>query len=132
MVLIPEQTYDFDKDVVKIILDGRNSGKRHYIVIVAEGAGTAIDIAKRIEAATGIESRATILGHLQRGGSPSLRDRTMASLMGVHAVECINEGRLNRLVIYKDGKITDVDIEEGLKMTKTISTEELERARMLT
>ena len=131
VVLIPEQAYDFNKDVVKVILDGRNAGKHHYIVIVAEGAGTAMDIAKRIEKATGIEARATILGHLQRGGSPTVRDRSMASLMGVHAIECINKGRLNRLVIFKDGKITDIDVEEGLKITKTISEEELSRAKLL-
>jgi len=132
VVLIPEHPFDFDKDVVRIILDGRNSGKRHYIVIVAEGAGKATDLAVRIEEATGIESRPTILGHLQRGGSPTLRDRTMASLMGVHAIECINEGRLNRLIVYRDGKITDIDIEEGLKMEKTISEEDLARASILT
>ena len=131
VVLIPEQAFDFNKDVVKVILDGRNAGKHHYIVIVAEGAGTAIDIAKRIEESTGIEARATILGHLQRGGSPTIRDRSMASLMGVHAIECINEGRLNRLVIFKDGKITDIDVEEGLKLTKTISEEDLSRAKLL-
>jgi len=131
VVLIPEQQYDFSKDVLRVILDGRNAGKHHYIVIVAEGAGKAMDIAQRIEEATGIEARATILGHLQRGGSPTLRDRTMASLMGIHAIECINAGRLNRLIISKDGKITDVDIEEGLKMTKSISEEELARAKSL-
>jgi len=131
VVLIPEQPIDFNKDVIKVILDGRNSGKRHYIVIVAEGSGSATDIAKKIEDATGIESRPTILGHLQRGGSPTLRDRTMASLMGIHAIECINEGKLNRLVICKDGKITNIDIEEGLKMSKTISEVDLARARLL-
>jgi 6-phosphofructokinase 1 len=131
VVLIPEQPYDFSKDVLRVILDGRNAGKHHYIVIVAEGAGKAIEIAQKIEEATGIESRPTILGHLQRGGSPSLRDRTMASLMGVRAVECISEGRLNRLIVLKDGKIGDVDIEEGLKMTKSISEEELARAKLL-
>ncbi len=132
VVLIPEQAYDFNRDVVKVILDGRNAGKRHYIVIVAEGAGKAVEIAQRIEETTGIEARPTILGHLQRGGSPTVRDRTMASLMGVHAIECINEGRLNRLVIFKEGRITDVDIEEGLKMTKTISEQDLSRAKILT
>ena len=131
VVLIPEQPYDFSKDVLKVILDGRNAGKHHYIVIVAEGAGKAIEIAQKIEEATGIESRPTILGHLQRGGSPSLRDRTMASLMGVRAIECINEGRLNRLIVLKDGQIGDVDIEEGLKMTKSISEKELARAKLL-
>ncbi len=131
VILIPEHPYDFNKDVVKVILDGRNAGKHHYIVIVAEGAGKTVEIAQRIEEATGIESRPTILGHLQRGGSPTLRDRTMASLMGIHAIECIDARRLNRLVIFKDGRISDVDIEEGLRMQKTITEEELGRAKVL-
>lgn len=130
-LLIPEVPYDFDKDVIRTILDGRNKGKRHYIVIVAEGAGDATEIAKKIEAATEIEARPTILGHLQRGGSPTLRDRTMASLMGAHAIDCIKEKNFNRLVIVKDGKITNVDIEEGLNMTKTISQDEIEKFKSL-
>lgn len=131
VIMLPEQPMDIDKDVIKIILDGRNRGKRHYIVIVAEGAGNATEIAQKIEAATGIESRPTILGHLQRGGSPTLRDRTMASLMGIHAIECIQKQRMNRLVVYRNGIIDDVDIEEGLKMKKTISEEDIARAKLL-
>ncbi len=131
VVLIPEQQYDFDKDVVRLILAGRNKGKRHYVVIVAEGAGKAVEVAAQIEEATGIEARPTILGHLQRGGSPTLRDRTMASLMGVHAVECINQGLLNRVIIHRAGEIESLDIEAALKMTKTISQEELAKARVL-
>ena len=119
-ILIPEVPYDFNKDVLRIILDGRNRGKKHYIVIVAEGAGNATELAKQIEEATGIESRPTILGHLQRGGSPTLRDRTTASLMGIRAIDCLLEKRFNRLIVEKNGKIDDVDIEEGLEMTKTI------------
>lgn len=130
-LLIPEVPYDFDKDVIRTILDGRNKGKRHYIVIVAEGAGNATEIAEKIEAATGIEARPTILGHLQRGGSPTLRDRTMATLMSAHAIDCIKEKRLNRLVVLKDGKISDVDIEEGLLMKKTISQEEIDKFKLL-
>ena len=130
LILIPEVPWDM-KDVIKTILDCRNKGKRHYIVIVAEGAGSATDIAKQIEEATEIESRPTILGHLQRGGSPTLRDRTMASLMGIRAIECIKEKRLNRLVVYRHGEIADVDIEEGLSLTKTISMEDLERSKLL-
>ena len=131
IILLPEVPWDM-KDVIKTILDCRNKGKRHYIVIVAEGAGDATEIAKQIEEATEIESRPTILGHLQRGGSPSLRDRTMASLMGVRAIECIKDKRLNRLVVYRNGEITDVDIEEGLSMKKSISMDELERSKLLT
>lgn len=131
VVLIPERESDFDQDVIKVLLEGRNRGKRHYIVIVAEGAGDATDIATRIEAITGIESRATILGHLQRGGSPSLRDRYMASMMGLKAVDCIRDGRFNRVIAYKAGEIIDIDIEEALGMTKTIDQIELDRARIL-
>jgi 6-phosphofructokinase 1 len=131
IILLPEVPWDM-KEVIKAILDCRNKGKRHYIVIVAEGAGDATEIAKQIEDATEIESRPTILGHLQRGGSPTLRDRTMASLMGVRAIECIKDKRLNRLVVYKNGEITDVDIEEGLSMKKTISLDEVERSKLLT
>ena len=131
VVLIPEQPCDIDKDVIRTILDCRNMGKRHFIVIVAEGAGDATELALKIEEATGIESRPTILGHLQRGGSPTLRDRLMASLMGIHAVECIRKGMLNRLVVYRNGEITDVDIEKGLRMKKTIKAEELDRSKYL-
>ncbi len=131
VVLIPERESDFDRDVIKMMLQGRNQGKKHYIVIVAEGAGNATDIAQRIEAATGIESRPTILGHLQRGGSPTVRDRHMASMMGVHAIECLQQNRYNRVVAYKAGEIIDIDIEEALKATKTISQEELDRAKIL-
>ena len=130
-ILIPEVPFDFNKDVLRIILDGRNRGKKHYVVIVAEGAGNATEIAKQIEEATGIESRPTILGHLQRGGSPTLRDRTTASLMGIRAIDCLLEKRFNRLIVEKDGKIGDVDIEEGLEMTKTISEQFIIDAKRL-
>ena len=130
IILLPERPWDM-KEVVREILDCRNKGKRHYIVIVAEGAGSATEIAKQIEEATEIESRPTILGHLQRGGSPTLRDRTMASLMGIHAIECIQQRKLNRLVCYRDGHITDVDIEEGLSVKKSISMEDVERSSLL-
>jgi 6-phosphofructokinase 1 len=131
VVMIPEIKTDFEQDVIKVILDGRNRGKKHYIVVVAEGTGQALDIAQRIETITGIEARATILGHLQRGGSPSLRDRYMGSMMGLHAVECLRDGRINRIVAYNQGEIIDLDIEEALAMKKTISPIDLERARIL-
>jgi len=131
VILIPEVPYDFDRDVIKVLLEGRNRGKRHYIVVVAEGAGSAMDISQRIETITGIESRPTILGHLQRGGSPTLRDRLMASLMGSHAIDCIKEGRLNSIIAYKHGEVIDIPIEEALQMTKTITIEEFENAKRL-
>lgn len=132
VVLIPERPFDFNQDVLKAILEGRNRGKHHYIVVVAEGAAHATEIAEQIEAQTGIEARATILGHLQRGGSPTLRDRLMASLMGLHTVECLRDGRYNRIVAFKEGKIVDLDIEEALQVKKTIDPIELEQARILT
>ena len=131
VVMIPEVKADFEQDVLKILLLGRNRGKSHYIVIVAEGTGDAAEIAHKIEAVTGIEARATILGHLQRGGSPSVRDRQMASMMGLHAIECIHDGRLNRIIAFRTGKIVDLDIEEALSMTRTISATDLDRANTL-
>lgn len=131
VILIPEVEFDFNRDVIRVILDGRNKGKKHYIVIVAEGAGNASEIADKIEEQTGIESRPTILGHLQRGGSPTLRDRTTASLMGVHAIDCLLAGRYNRIIIEKNGKISDIDIEEGLATSKTIPSIEIENAKRL-
>jgi 6-phosphofructokinase 1 len=131
VVLIPEIKYDFQQDVIKVLLDGRNRGKRHYIVVVAEGTGDAMEIAQKVESITGIEARATILGHLQRGGSPTVRDRQMASMMGLKAIECIRDLRLNRLIAYREGQIVDIDIDEALAMTKTISAEDLERAKIL-
>ncbi len=131
IVLIPEQPIDFDKDVVRKILTARNRNKRHYIVIVAEGAGQSIEVAERIEAETGIEARATVLGYVQRGGNPNFRDRYLASMMGKHAVECIVEKRLNRAVILRDGQVTDMDLAEALSMQKNVSAEVLKTASIL-
>ena len=131
VILLPEMELDFNRDVVRRLLECRNSGKSHYVVIVAEGVGSSIDIAKEIEERTGIESRASVLGYMQRGGSPTLRDRLLASLMGVHAVECINEDKLNRLVVLKQGTVTDVDIHEGLAMRKDIDTDHIHDAKII-
>ena len=130
-LLIPEAEYDFDRDVIRVILDCRNKGKRHYIVIVAEGAGNAAEIAEKIEKATGVEARPTILGHLQRGGSPTLRDRVMASLMAEHAIDCLLEKKINRLVVLKNGEISDVDIEEGLEMKKSLTSDDIDNFKRL-
>ena len=131
VVLIPERKWDFDKDVIRPILAGKARGKRHSIVVVAEGIGGVIELAKEIEEKTGMESRATILGHVQRGGSPTVRDRVTASSMGVHAVKLLLEGKSNRIVCEKDGKITDVDIQEGLSLKKEFPKELIEVAKML-
>ncbi len=131
VIVIPEVELNFERDVIKVILQGRNSGKHHYIVIVAEGAGSASEMAQKIESVAGIEARATILGHLQRGGSLTNRDRTMASMMALQAIECLREGRLNRIIAYKNGSILDLDIEEALKAEKTIDAAEIVRAGIL-
>lgn len=131
VILIPEKEWDFDNDVLRPILETRQRGKRHSIIIVAEGVGGVIEMAKKIEAKTGIESRASILGHLQRGGSPTVRDRVMASEMGVKAVELLMEGKQNRIVCIQNNKIVDIDIEEGLAMQKNVSDEQVQLAKML-
>lgn len=117
-ILVPEVQYDIEKDVIAKIKAGQAAGKEQFIVIVAEGIGGTEEIAKKIEAATGVESRATILGHVQRGGSPTVRDRVMASEMGYYAVELLEKGIGNRVVGLKDGKVYDVDIQEALRMKK--------------
>ena len=132
VILIPEQEYDFDKDVLRPILEAKSRGKMHAIVVVAEGIGGVIDLAKDIEAATGIESRATILGHVQRGGTPTVRDRVIASRMGAKCVELLLEGKANRIVRVNNGQIDDIDINDGLEMKKEIPKDMLELVKKLT
>ncbi len=116
-VLVPEVKWEL-KEVVERILEERGTGKKQFIIVVAEGVGNTNEIAKTIEKETGIESRATILGHVQRGGSPTVRDRVVASEMGYYAVELLEKGIGNRVVGMKDGKVYDVDIQEALSMKK--------------
>ena len=130
-ILIPEK-YDFDEQkIINNIILSRKKGKTHHLIINAEGIGHSASMARRIEAATGIETRATILGYMQRGGSPTAKDRYYASIMGARAVDILIEGKTNRVVGYRDGKFMDVDIEEGLAMTKNIDEYEYEVARLL-
>lgn len=131
VVLVPEREYSFDEDVLRPILEGKARGRRQSIVIVAEGIGGVIEMAKEIEEKTGIESRATILGHIQRGGSPSARDRVVASEMGAKCVELLLEGKSNRIVCMQDNKVIDVDIEEGLAMKKELPQEIIDLAKKL-
>ncbi len=131
VILIPERKWSFDEDVLRPILESKSRGKKHSIIIVAEGIGGVIDMAKEIEKKTGIESRATILGHVQRGGSPTIRDRVVASQMGARAVELLLEGKQNRIVCMKNNLITDVDINEGLEMKKTLPDDIVELAKKL-
>lgn len=132
-VLIPEKfagEEDYEKLIYRIKRN-REDGMTHQIVVNAEGVGHSHSLAKRIEEATGIETRATILGHLQRGGSPTARDRVNASVMGAYAIDCIEQGKKNRLIGFKDGKVYDVDVDEAFAMTKDINDYEYEVARIL-
>ena len=116
--LVPEIPYDFQKDVLDRIRLAQSTGKRHYIIVVAEGVGNTEELAQRIQRHTGIETRATILGHVQRGGAPTLRDRVVASRMGYHAVELLQNGIGNRVVAMKGEEIVDFDITEALEMPR--------------
>lgn len=127
-IIVPEVEYDIERDVIARIREFQKTGKKHFIVIVAEGVGGTAEIAKKIEAETSVESRATILGHVQRGGSPTARDRIMASQMGSRAVDLLTQGIGNRVVGIRDNKIVDFDIFEALKMTKTIDMKDYELA----
>ena len=120
--LIPEVPYDLDRDVIAKMKKTQKMGKQHFIIIVAEGVGKAHDIANEIQTRTGIDSRATVLGHVQRGGSPTLRDRVTASRMGYHAVELLSKGIFNRVVATRSESIVDYDISVALSMYKTIDT----------
>lgn len=131
VILVPEREWNFDEDVLRPILESKARGKKHSIVVVAEGIGGVIEMAKEIEAKTGIESRATILGHVQRGGSPTVRDRVIASEMGGKAVELLLEGKQNRIVCMRNHQIVDVDIDEGLAMTKELPQQLVDLAKKL-
>ena len=130
-ILIPEK-YDFnEQQIINNIINNRKRGKKHHIIINAEGIGHSTSMARRIEAATGIETRATILGYMQRGGSPTCKDRFFASIMGAYAADLLCEGKSNRVVAYKNGDFCDFDIEEALAMTKEISEYQFDIAKKL-
>ena len=130
-ILLPEK-YDYNEQaIIDNIIQKKKMGKKHYIIVNAEGVGDSMEMAKRIEAATGIETRATILGHIQRGGSPTCKDRYYASIMGAYAVDLLIEGKSNRVVGYKNGEFVDYDIEEALAMKKSIPEYSYEISRLL-
>ena len=119
-ILLPEK-YDYDEQkLIDNIINNRKHGKKHHIIINAEGIGHSTSMARRIEAATGVETRATILGHMQRGGSPTCRDRVYASVMGAYAADLLAEGKTNRVVAFRGGEYKDFDIDEALSMQKDI------------
>ena len=125
-VLVPEEHIDFDKDVIEKIRQARFNGFTHYMIVVAEGAGSAADIAAKIKEKIDLDPRVTVLGHIQRGGTPSGRDRVNATKMGFMAVELLLEGKTNRVVCTKQGCFTDVDIDDGLQMCRRIQKMEVE------
>ena len=130
-ILLPEEHGYDEQAIIDDIIENRNRGKKHYIIINAEGVGDSINMAKRIEEATGVETRATILGHLQRGGSPTVKDRVYATIMGAKAVDLLVEGKTNRVVGYQHGEYIDFDINDALKMHKEIPDYQIEVAKML-
>lgn len=131
-ILIPER-YDGDEQkIIDTVIEKRESGKTHHIIINAEGIGHSISMARRIEAATGIETRATILGYLQRGGSPTCKDRFYASMMGAQAVDLLLEGKSNRVVAYRHGAFVDFDIAAALEMEKGINPRYFDVSKDLT
>ncbi|MCI8947674.1 MAG: 6-phosphofructokinase [Lachnospiraceae bacterium] len=130
-ILIPEK-YDYnEQEIINNIIRNRKKGKTHHIIINAEGIGHSTSMARRIEAATGVETRATILGYMQRGGSPTCKDRFYASIMGAYAADILCEGGTNRVVGYQHGKFVDFDIEEALAMKKDINDFQFDVSRVL-
>lgn len=130
-ILLPEEHDYNEEEIVADIQESRKRGKKNYIIINAEGIGDSINMAKRIEAATGMETRATIIGHMQRGGSPTCKDRVYASIMGSIAVDLLLQGKTNRVVGYRHGEYVDFDIDEALGMDKIIPPYQYEIAKQL-
>ena len=130
-ILLPERYDGNEQGLISRIIENRKRGKKHHIIINAEGIGHSASMARRIEAATGIETRATILGYMQRGGAPTCKDRVYASIMGAKAVELLCAGKSNRVVAYKNGEYVDYDIQEALNMKKDISEEQYNISKML-
>ena len=130
-ILIPEK-YDYnEQSIINSIINNRRRGKTHHLIINAEGIGHSTSMAKRIEAATGIETRATILGYMQRGGTPTAKDRYFASSMGAYAVDIMQAGKTNRAVGYRHGEFVDYDIDEALQMKKEIDPYQFEVSSLL-
>lgn len=131
LALIPEKPVPSDEEIIRMILENKHKGKQHFLIVTAEGVGGSEKLAKKIEQITGMETRATILGHLQRGGSPTAVDRMHASMMGAYAVELLCQGKAKRVVSYLNGKYVDFDINEALEMKKDIDEKMYEVSKML-
>lgn len=131
-ILIPEKEIDFEQDIIRPIEQGRDRNKKHFIIIMAEGVKADVtELEKKIEAEMGIETRTTILGYVQRGGSPTVLDRVRASEMGCRAVQLLKEGIGNRIIGVKNNEIFDMDIYEGLEMPNTPREDLIELSKIL-
>lgn len=129
-IIIPEVEVDID-NVCKRLIQGKNRGKLHSIIVLAEGVGNAYEVAKNIEEKTGTETRVTVLGHIQRGGTPSTFDRVMASKMGNKAVDLLLEGKTERAIGIKKNEIVDFDLDEALSAERVFNNEMYEMAKVL-
>lgn len=130
--VLTTERYDHDEQrIIDSIIEKRKVGKKHHIIVNAEGIGDSYGMAKRIEAATGMETRATIVGHIQRGGSPTCQDRVFASAMGAKAVDILASGGSNRVIAYKNGEFVDYDINEALAMKKDLDDYLFEMSKKL-
>ena len=130
-ILLPEKYDYYEQPIIDSIIANRKKGKTHHIIVNAEGIGHSDAMARRIEAATGVETRATILGYMQRGGNPTCKDRYYASIMGAKAIDLLCEGKANRVVVYRDGQFSDEDITRALAMQKKIDDYEISVGRLL-
>lgn len=132
-VIVPEHPVDYEADLLEPIRRARLAGRTHFMIIVAEGVeGGAYSIGKVIEEATALDTRVTVLGHIQRGGSPSSRDRITATYMGYEAVRLLAEGKTCRVVALQGENYVDYDITEALQMTKSLDQHTYEVMRALT
>ncbi|WIF94207.1 6-phosphofructokinase [Caminicella sporogenes] len=129
-IIVPEEDFDIDS-ICKKLIQGKNRGKLHSIIMLAEGIGNAFELGKEIEEKTGIETRVTILGHVQRGGSPTAFDRILASRMGARAVELLIEGKSGRAIGIRNNKLVDMDIDEALEMEKKFDKDIYELTKIL-
>lgn len=131
-VLVPEHPYDFKVQVADNIRHARLNGKTNFMIVVAEGAASAVEVGRQIQEELALDPRVTILGHIQRGGSPTAKDRVMATRMGYEAVRVLAEGKTNRVICARDDQIIDLDIDEGLAMKKTLNSEEFKVMTVMT
>ena len=132
-VLVPESEYDFKNHVAEKIRRARLNGKTNFTIVVAEGAVSAVEVGKQIEEELGLDPRVTILGHIQRGGTPTAKDRVMATRMGYEAVRVLAEGKTNRVICaVEDNRLVDLDIDKALSMKKTLDEESFEVMKVMT